>query len=107
MSMTLRQHVAKADEIRSVLGVRTLIPQQGAAPPIRVDAGDRQMVYVMSILLPLEKHDSTGWMSVYLRCSREASCSVWERIPEWQRRKVGWDIRRLKGALREGGIAVE
>jgi|GEM_PF-909141 len=107
MVRTLRQHVSRADEIMSCLGVRTLIPQKGLPAPIRIDASDRQREYALSILIPLEKHDRTGWMTVYLRCSREAAYSLWERIPERTRRKVGWDIRRLKRALREGGIGVE
>lgn len=140
MPPTLRQHVANADEIMACLGVRTLIPQQGMPAPIRVDAGDRQREYALSVLLPLEAYDRTGWVAIYERASRQTAGAIWDRIPEWhvcpvclsrvppgrlnQRlhdcRKcgerirpatlkgiVGWDIRRIKKRLREGGIRVD
>jgi hypothetical protein len=104
---TLRQHVARADEIMSCLGVRTLIPQKGLPAPIRIDASDRQREYALSILLPMQKCDESGYLAIYLQASREASYSIWERIPEMRRRKVGWEIRRMKRMLRDGGIGVE
>lgn len=110
MLRTLRQHVSRADEIMSCLGVRTLIPQKGVSPPkkknVRAPKLDERD-YALSILIPLQKFDQSGYLSIYLRASREAACSIWERIPERKRHRVGWDIRRLKQALREGGIGVE
>ena len=107
MKFTLRQHVSRADEIMSCLGVRTLVPQKGLPAPIRIDASDRQREYALSILIPMQKFDRSGFLAIYLRASREASCSIWERIPERTQGKVGWEIRRLKRALRDGGIGVD
>ena len=103
----MRQHVARAEEIMSCLGVRTLIPQKGLPAPIRIDASDRQREYALSILMPMKKFDHSGYLAIYLRASREASYSIWERIPERVQGKVGWEIRRLKKALREGGIGID
>ena len=84
-----------------------MIPQKGLPAPIRIDASDRQREYALSILIPMERFDRSGYLAIYLRASREASFSIWERIPERVQPKGGWEIRRLKRALREGGIWVE
>ena len=140
MPPSLRQHVANADEIMACLGVRTLIPQRGMPAPVRVDASDRQREYALSVLIPLEAYDRTGWVRIYLRASRQAAGAIWDRIPDHHvcpvclarviasrvnlgtkecagckettraatlKGIVGWDIRRIKKRLRDGGIGVD
>jgi ribosomal protein L37AE/L43A len=80
--MTLRQHVERADTIMSTLGVKSLIPQLGRPAPQRVDFSDHERDYALSILIPLEAYDRTGWVAIYERASREAASSIWERIPD-------------------------
>jgi len=80
--MTLRQHVERADEIMSTLGVKSLIPQLGRPAPQRVDFSDGQRDYALSILIPLVAEDRTGWVAIYERASREAASSIWDRIPD-------------------------
>ena len=78
----MRQHVERADEIMTTLGVRSLVPQLGRPAPQRVDFSDGQRDYALSVLIPLVAFDRTGWVAIYERASREAASSIWERIPD-------------------------
>jgi len=55
MPRTLRQHVEEAERIMSILGVRTLIPQKGLPAPVKVDAGNLQMEYAVSVRVIVER----------------------------------------------------
>ncbi|MDA8123445.1 MAG: hypothetical protein M0Z38_12895 [Deltaproteobacteria bacterium] len=83
MARTLRQHVEEAERIMSIGGVKTLIPQKGLTAPIRVDAGNRQLEYAVSVRVVIKKYDRTGWAESYLKASDEAAGAVWNSIPEW------------------------
>ena len=83
MPRTLRQHVEEAERIMSIGGVKTLIPQKGIPAPPRVDAGNRQLEYAVSVRVVVEKYDRTGWAVSYLKASGEAAGAVWNSIPEW------------------------
>ena len=80
---TLRQHVSRADEIMSCLGVRTLIPQKGLPAPIRIDASDQQREYAVSVRRVIERYDRTGYAQAWLRASDDVAGTVWHSIPEW------------------------
>lgn len=79
---TLRQHVAEAESYFTTLGVLTLIPQKGLPAPVRVDAGNRQLEYAVSVRVIVEQYDRTGWAGDWLRASDEAANEVWNRIPD-------------------------
>ena len=83
VSRTLRQHVANAEEIMSILGVRTLIPQKGLPAAVRVDAGNRQLEYAVSIRVVIEKYDRTGYARAWLEASDDIAGTFWQTIPEW------------------------
>jgi hypothetical protein len=80
---TLRQHVEEAERIMSICGVKTLIPQKGLPATVRVDAGNRQLEYAVSIRLVIEKHDRTGYAADFLRTSDDTAGTFWHSIPEW------------------------
>jgi hypothetical protein len=67
----------------SCLGVRTLIPQKGIPAPVRVDAGNRQLEYAVSVRVVIEKYDRTGYAQAWLRASDDIAGTVWHSIPEW------------------------
>ena len=67
----------------SICGVRTLIPQKGIPAPIRVDAGNTQLEYAVSIRVIVEQYDRTGYANIYLNASDEAAGTEWNAIPEW------------------------
>ena len=79
----MRQHVEEAERIMSILGVRTLIPQKGLPAAVRVDAGNRQLEYAVSIRLVVEKYDRTGYAGEFLRASDDTAGTFWHSIPEW------------------------
>lgn len=79
---TLRQHVASAEEIMSINGVRTLIPQKGLPAPIRVDAGNRQLEYAVSVRVVITKYDRTGYAQAWLKASDDVAGTFWHSIPE-------------------------
>lgn len=79
---TLRQHVEEAERIMSINGVKTLIPQKGLPAPIRVDAGNRQLEYAVSIRVVIERYDRTGYATGFLQSSDEAASAFWHSIPE-------------------------
>ncbi len=83
MPPSLRQHVAEAEKILSIAGVRTLIPQKGLPAPVKVDAGNRQMEYAISIRVVVWRHDRTGWAASWLAASDDVAGEVWRSIPEW------------------------
>ncbi len=83
MPRSLRQHVEEAERIMSIGGVKTLIPQKGIPAPPRVDAGNRQLEYAVSVRVVVEKFDRTGHAKAYLTASDEAAGAVWNSIPEW------------------------
>jgi len=83
VKFSLRQHVARAEEIMSCLGVRTLVPQKGLPAPVRVDAGNRQMEYAVSVRGVIEKYDRTGYAEAYLKASDDVAGTFWHSIPEW------------------------
>lgn len=83
MPKTLRQHVEEAERIMSIGGVKTLIPQKGLTAPIRVDAGNRQLEYAVSVRVVIEKYDRTGYAEAWLRASDDVAGTFWLSIPEW------------------------
>ena len=82
MARTLRQHVEEAERIMSILGVKTLIPQKGIPAPPRVDAGNRQLEYAVSVRVVIERYDRTGYAGDFLRASEDVAGTFWFSIPE-------------------------
>jgi hypothetical protein len=80
---TLRQHVEEAERIMSIGGVKTLIPQKGIPAPPRVDAGNRQLEYAVSVRVVIEKYDRTGYAEAWLKASDDVAGTFWQEIPEW------------------------
>ena len=105
----------------------------------RCSGDDHQRDYALSVLLPLKKHDRTGWVLIYEQATRQAAGAIWDGLPQQHvcssclaylsptraglrplpcgtcgvrrpavtlRGIVAADIRRVKAALRQGGIAV-
>ncbi|MDA8122261.1 MAG: hypothetical protein M0Z38_06820 [Deltaproteobacteria bacterium] len=83
MPRTLRQHVEEAERIMSIGGVKTLIPQRGIPAPIRVDAGNRQLEYAVSVRVVVEKYDRTGYAQAWLKVSDDVAGTFWQSIPAW------------------------
>jgi len=79
---SLRQHVSEAERIMSIGGVKTLIPQKGIPAPPRVDAGNRQLEYAVSVRVVIEKYDRTGYAGAWLKASDDVASTFWHSIPE-------------------------
>jgi rubredoxin len=79
---TLRQHVEEAERIMSIGGVKTLIQQKGLPAPIRVDAGNRQLEYAVSVRVVICKYDRTGYAEAWLKASDDVAGTFWHTIPE-------------------------
>jgi len=79
---SLREHVEEAERIMSINGVKTLIPQKGLPAPIRVDAGNRQLEYAVSVRVVIEKYDRTGYAEAWLKASDDVAGTFWQSIPE-------------------------
>jgi rubredoxin len=50
-------------------------------PTQRRDGADNQRDYALSVLLPLKKHDRTGWVFIYEQVARETAGAVWNQLP--------------------------
>lgn len=82
MPRSLRQHVAEAERIWSIGGVRTLIPKKDPPAPVKVAVYNEQLVYAISVRTVVSKFDRTGWAQAYLYASDDVCAEVWRQIPD-------------------------
>lgn len=82
MPRSLRQHVAEAERIWSIGGVRTLIPKKDPPAPVKVAVYNEQLVYAISVRTVVAKFDRTGWAQAYLYASDDVCAEVWRQIPD-------------------------
>lgn len=77
----MRRHVARAEEIMSCLGVRTLLPTKERRAPVKVGVSNAQMIYAMSVRRVVDRCDRTSWAKKYLESSDDVCAEIWRSIP--------------------------
>jgi len=97
VTLTLRQHAARALEILSTDGVRSSTPPKGIMvprakrkawmrnpkrPPGRTDVWGKQRDDALSVMMLCEAYDRTGYMLEWLTASDETASGVWHSIPD-------------------------